>query len=595
MKNHSHTSLPSSFPLILRLLGTGWVFFLVFTFAYGQSALKKGDRLYRKMIYHEAAKAYKKAFDKVPSNAAAIGAAESYRKLADFAAAEAWFRKADWESEKNPRHRFDFAQALKSNGGYDEAKVQFLKWGAQINNHKKGEFWANTCNLAEKMKKEEQGYKVRPISVSSPNSEIAPVLYRKGIVFASNRPRGETIGKRDGRNAKPFYDLWYSERKPSGGFAKTMIMKEKINTSLNDGPITFSKAGHLAYITRTNTKGISKRSKKNRIRKLQLFRTRKINDKWRDVQPFPYNNREYTFAHASLSPDENTLYFTTDMPGGQGGTDIWCVQKEGDGWSKPKNLGPKLNTQGNEAFPFIMKGGLLYFASDGQAGVGGFDLFSSQVKNGTAASNIENLGVPINSPADDFGLAWEEGSPTGYFTSNRVGGQGQDDIYFFTRSQSMEVIVVEKGTNFAIPEVEVEVMDFNGKTFTYNTDKQGKFRHYIKAGREYRVTLNHEDYEGGVFKISTQGINPSRDLKKRLVLEKESHYTVSGFVVDSITQKPMPGVTVRLVEMGETLLETNKLGRFVQEIEPDKDYTMFISEEGYVPKNFDFSTKGLKK
>lgn len=592
MNRYSFRLIPSS--SVFRYLIAGWCCLLASSVIFGQAALKKGDKLFQKMIYHEAAKAYKKAFDKEPSNAAAIGAAESYRKLADFSAAEAWFRRADWKSETNPRYRFDFAQALKSNGHYDEAKVQFVKWGVQIKNPKKGEFWANTCNLAAEMKKDEQGYQVRPLTVSSGNSEISPVLYRKGIVFASNRPRAETIGRRDGRNAKPFYDLWYAERAPNGVFEKPVIMKGKINTGLNDGPVTFSQAGHIAYITRTNTKGLNKRSKEKKIRKLQLFSTRKINEKWRDVQPFPFNNREYTFAHASLSPDEKTLYFTTDMPGGFGGTDIWFVKKEGESWSKPKNLGPKLNTQGNEAFPFVMKDGLLYFASDGHAGVGGFDLFSARVNKGTA-SQIENLGVPINSPADDFGLIWEAGAPTGYFTSNRVGGQGQDDLYFFTRSQAMEVIVAEKGSNFAIPNAQVEVQDYNGKSFTYTTDKEGKFRHYIKEGREYRVIVAHEDYKGGTFRISTKDINPARDLNKRLTLEKESRYTVSGFVVDSLTQKPMPGVVVRLVEIGESQLKTNKLGRFVKEIEPNKDYTMFISQEGYVPKSFDFTTKGLTK
>ena len=592
--NRPQIRINSTRASFFRWLGAGWIFLLICSFAYGQNNLKRADKLYRKMIYYEAAKAYKKAYEKEPSNAAAIGAANAYRKLADFAAAEAWFRRADWKAKVDPIHRFNFAQALKSNSHYDEAKVQFLKWGDSIGDHERGVFWANTCNLAEEMKTQEQGYKVRPLTISSGNSEISPVRYRKGIVFASNRPRSETIARRDGRNAKPFYDLWYAERQPNGVFEKPVIMKGKINTPLNDGPISFSKAEHIAYITRTNTKGLSKRSKKNKVRKLQLFRTRRINEKWKEVQAFPYNNREYTLAHAALSPDEKTLYFTSDMPGGQGGTDIWCVKAEGDSWSKPRNLGPEFNTRGNEAFPYVMEGGLLYFASDGHPGLGGMDVFSARVKNGVGGQ-VENLGMPINSPADDFGLMWEAGQPTGYFTSNRIGGRGQDDIYFFTRSQAMEITVAEKGSNFALPDVAVEVLDYNGKSYKYKTDKAGKFRHFIKKGREYMVKLSHEDYIDGSFRISTKDLNPARDLEKRLTLEKESRYTVSGFVVDSLTQKPMPGVTVRLVEIGESSLLTNKLGRFVKEIEPDKDYAMFISHEGYVPKSFNFTTKGLDK
>ena len=561
--------------------------------AAGQAALNKADRLARKMIYIEAAEAYAKAYDKRPSNAAAIGAGESYRALADFARSEAWYRRANWnDTTIAARNRFNFAQVLKSNGRYDEAKVMFVEWGDQVGDHQKGEFWANTCNFALDLQQQSQGYQIRTLSFSSPYSEIAPVFYRKGIVYASNRPRGETLGRKDARNAQAFYDLWYAERQPNGVFEKPVFMKGKINTGLNDGPISFSKADHIAYITRSNNTGLARRSKTDRVRKLQLFRTQKINEKWRNIEPFVYNNREYTFAHASLSPDEKTLYFTSDMPGGYGGTDLWRVVKQGDSWSKPENLGPELNTQGNEAFAFVMDGGLLYFASDGHPGLGGFDLFSARVKNGKG-TQIENLGIPINSPADDFGLVWEADAPTGYFTSNRLGGRGQDDIYFFTRSQKMEVYVLEKGSKLALPGVEVEVEDYDGKTSRYTTDNTGKFQHYIKTGRQYRITLRKSDYITAQYKVSTEGLNPSLDIQKRLSLEKESRYTVSGFIIDSLTQKPMSNVTVRLVDMGETLLKTNKLGRFVHEIEPEKEYVMQVSEPGYVPRSFFFSTKGM--
>lgn len=266
-----------------------------------------------------------------------------------------------------------------------------------------------------------QDVTVKKTQFSSQYDDIAPVFYNQGIVFSSNRKNHilNTYYTKGKEGKEEFlFDLFYATGDTNIGQAVKPLPKE-INTLFNEGPATFSSDDNLIIVTRAMAT-----AKKNKKGPLGLYFSKLNDGVWSMPEPFEHNSTTYNLAHPSLSKDGNTLYFTSDLPGGAGGKDIWKSEFINGEWSVPENLGSNINTPSDEIFPYADHLGNLYYSSNKQGGLGGYDIYKVALVNGYEWKVL----APVNSPQDDYALVSEDAMMSGYFCSNR---EGQDDIYFF--------------------------------------------------------------------------------------------------------------------------------------------------------------------
>ncbi len=269
--------------------------------------------------------------------------------------------------------------------------------------------------------------------------EFAPAFYRNGLVFVSSRKK---FGRIDQTSGETFFELYYSEFSPNGAPTKPQPFSVSLNSQWHEGPVAFPEDLNKIYLTRSNSKnGVSQANEEGKV-VMKIYEATRGYWDWENTIELPFNNDNYSCMHPTLTKDGTRLYFISDMPGGFGGLDIWFVNYNEGKWSNPINL-EGVNTNKNEMFPYIHESGVLFFASDGFEGTGGLDLYMVDLNE--SDWKVASLGMPFNSDGDDFGLILDEKGRKGYFSSNRKGGVGKDDIYFFElETDFINVRLVEK-------------------------------------------------------------------------------------------------------------------------------------------------------
>jgi len=235
-------------------------------------------------------------------------------------------------------------------------------------------------------------------------------VYNGGVVFTSNRKNVEWVDNSHSWTGKQFFRIYFAQG-AEASFSSPTLFAGKLQTKYHDGPVSFNKTGNIMYFTRNNIEDGKKRTDDKQITRLKIYSTNYADGKWGIEVPMTFNNDNYSVAHPSLSADSKTLYFSSDMPGGQGGMDIWKTEWNGSAWGVPSNLGTTINTPGNEIFPFVAEDGTLLFSSDGLPGIGGLDLFQTSSSSGKWMKP-ENMGAPLNSSYDDFGVSFILTSPS---------------------------------------------------------------------------------------------------------------------------------------------------------------------------------------
>jgi outer membrane protein OmpA-like peptidoglycan-associated protein len=258
------------------------------------------------------------------------------------------------------------------------------------------------------------------------NAEFSPVFYLDGIVFCSNQRDNSLAGYKDEQSR--LFKLFYTSKSSKSGWNKPKILAKELTTGFHDGPVTFNKDGTILYYSRNNLIENSWRNITDSSNKLGIYSAELLNGTWTNIKPFTYNNPLYSFSTPALTTDGKRIYFSSDMPGGFGGMDLYYCNRIGNDWHEPINMGPVINTPGNESFPFADKYGKVYFASDGHKGFGGKDLYFTIENNGEWLAPI-HLDSAINSIADDFALVMDSTSLSGYFSTNRL---KTDDIFSFS-------------------------------------------------------------------------------------------------------------------------------------------------------------------
>ena len=320
-------------------------------------------------------------------------------------------------------------------------------------------------------------------------------------------------------------DVWLSKMDKKGVWSRPVVMTEPINTEGNDGPIYVNKRGTVMYITQCKVE-------KNKDLGCGIYVSARKGKLWGAPQLLQVKvDNNTTIGHPALNQDETVMIFSSDLSGGYGGKDLWITVKEKrNTWSEPMNLGPLVNTLGDEMFPFLTEDATIYFASNGHVGMGGFDIYkTSQNENGAYISPI-NLKTPINSSGDDFGMIIEKGGERGYLTSNRSGGKGGDDIYQFELPAlkiSVQGIVTDSKTGAIMTGVKVQLIGNNGTANEVVTDNTGKYSFKLEPLASYEIVVNTKGYLTKIARETTEGIEVSRDfiidlsvdpIKKEIIL-----------------------------------------------------------------------------
>jgi outer membrane protein OmpA-like peptidoglycan-associated protein len=458
---------------------------------------KVADKLFSRYEYIAAVKEYQKLVDSGKADGYVYKQmADAYYNMFNTAEAIKWYGKAT-ASKQDAETYYRYAQMLKSNGKYEESNKQMTKFAALAPNDLRAKSYNENPNYVPKLV---QGvtYTVSPVKISSDKSDFGAVLYDKTLYFTSARNESR---KNYGWNGEPFLDVYTSIMADSGTFSEPVPL-ESINHKRHDGPVTISSDGNTMYFSSDSFReGLFEKDKQNHLKlgRNNLYVATKSGETWSDIKPLPFNSKDYSLSNPSLSRDGKTLYFSSNMPGSIGGVDIWKVSVNGGNFGKPENLGPKVNTEGNESFPFIADDNTtLYFASTGKPGFGGLDIFQINLAKGTDALNMEK---PINTEKDDFDFTFNKAKNIGFLSSNR---NGNDDLFLATPLCAVDLLVVVTNakTGAVLDNAKVAILDAkNNVIATQYSNSNGEVNYKIECDTPYSIQASKDGFEGNVFPV----------------------------------------------------------------------------------------------
>lgn len=401
-------------------------------FALLKSDTRLADEYYRDKNYKKALRIYAALFERDHSSKTLpVKVARCLYFMKDYARAVGVFQRMNNDDFLSAEDQFYYGEALAATGNYKKAIQVYNQCLAKSpgNEWIIQKIWR--LNNIKYLYEDSLHYVVRPISLNTRDGELSPVPLKNGLIFISNRKYVQVVEKIDGTLNQPFYNTYISATYPdtinngTTRYRRPSSFQKGLFSGLQAGPMSFYQQEKKLVYTSSGSGSGSKG-----VRKLQLFFAEEVAGHWEKNSDFPYNSTSYSITDPTMTEDGTTLYFSSDMPGGFGGKDIYrCTYKDGN-WSKPENLSETVNTPYDEVFPYIHLGRTLYFSSNGHPGLGGLDIFKvALLENRTG--EVENIGYPINTKADEFGIIIDSLSAHGYFTSNRKGGGYDDDIYEF--------------------------------------------------------------------------------------------------------------------------------------------------------------------
>lgn len=499
--------------------------------------------------------------------------AYAYRQIRDTQNAERVYRElisggSELSGEASKAYLY-YAQALASNGKYKDAQDAYEKYSKVEAADKRSGGFQKLYKNVESLNKNATCYKVDYLSINSDKADFSPMYYKNGLVFNSGRTEGTGLKRVFCWDNSRFLDMYYlsdvsqltasaaglggadanktksrgneslvgsdeytaptaNDTRTVGTFGgtniyqgygysetpatKTSVFSKSLNTKYHEGPMTFTSDGKKVIFTRNNFNNGKFKTSSDKINKLKIYTgDDKGVGQWGNIKEVPFNSDEYSTGHPSLTKDDKLMYFVSDMPGGFGGTDVYVVQYNGGTFGTPVNLGPEINTAGNEMFPYVDERGNLYFSSDGHPGLGDLDIFYAQLSDGSKLKGkIKNLGTPVNSSKDDFGFIADGERKMGYLSSNRKRGGTDDDIYRFTREcdekpdcQEIQVIVYDVESKMPLDNADVAVI-VDGNTEMKKTDSNGTFKVCLEEGKDYEFKASREGYQPNTVNFSTK-------------------------------------------------------------------------------------------
>ena len=459
---------------------------------------KKADALYNSFSFVKAIDLYKEMLaNNYNTDYAKRRLADSYAMLRDPENASVYYKDVVKQDKVEPEYYLNYALTLRALKKYDESEV----W---INKYKEtGVVDSRIQKIMQDKNFITNIFQIKPQFFSKEvpfNSELSDFgAFEKNsiITFASSRDKGIGIKRTYSWNQQPFLDLFQTTRN-GDVFTEAGKVKGNVNTKFHEGQVSVSKDGKTMFFTRNNYTNNKKGKDTAGTNNLKIYRAKlDKKNKWTNITEIPFNNTNYSVGHPSLSADEKTLYFASDMPGGFGKSDIYKVSVNGDSYGTPVNLGNRINTEGSEVFPFVHADGNLFFSSDGLQGLGQLDIFTTVLDSDGNIQEIINLGTPVNSNMDDFSFFLNESGETGFIASNREGGKGDDDIYGFDRIPPFEIrgTITDAVNKQPIPNAKIVIKDKDGNIIAdLVTDEKGKYKFPVDRETTYNLEASHTKY-----------------------------------------------------------------------------------------------------
>ena len=535
-----------------------------------KGVLEKATNDFKSLKYASAIYNLNRVLKTDPSNVNAQEMiAYSYKMVKNYEGALKWYEKLAEQPTVKPEWTLYLAEALANTEQYERSEGKYRKYLTQVPTDKRAAaFSASNLNL---FSKNTGNWKIFYTNLNSLGSDYAPTYYKEGLIFASNRRRDKLSQNVFQWDNTPFSNLYVipslkdiksinadsliaeakkqnkqayrfndDDTPPTSNDTRTIgqhgpsltrdtaavllkpnttiaLLKGSINTKYHEGPTAVFPDGSIMF-TRNNFINGSQQNSRDGINKLKLYTASGSN--LSNIKEFPYNNNDYSTGHPAINSDGTVLIFASDMPGGYGGSDLYYSLKSTSGtWSSPVNLGPKINTEGNELFPYLDKQENLIFASTGHAGLGGLDLFEVVLKDLKPVGNPRNLGAPINSSKDDFSLIRSEDGKNGYFSSNR---RGNDDIYGFKKASYsiwLEGTITDAKTRLPLVGSRLLMRHLDG-TDTLRTNAQGEFRRELPRDMDYETLAQKLSYVSQNGFITTVGITKDSTIKLDIRLNK---------------------------------------------------------------------------
>ena len=604
--------------------------------------VRRATKEYNKLHYATAAELYEEAIaDGKTDSSVYLRIADSYFKIKNTSKAEAYYSKVEKKS-LSESNLFQYVQSLLQNGKREEAVALANGSGTQ-----KSERLRNiVATDYKRILSDSVGNKIYFLDFNSGFADFSPCSYQQGLVFVSSRSKGSLQQNVFGWNNTPFLNLYYidvpsfskkaynsSDKRREAGMAENKSYENNLhadetketsndvntvgyygnyfrgdntklgvskgtvvpfisefNSKFHEGPVTFNAKEDVIIFTRNNFKGLGLKRDNNGVSRLNLYSARKQSKGWTKPLLLPFCSVDYSVGHPAFDRENKYLYFASDMPGGRGGTDIYRVEYRNGDWGQPKNLGSIINSDGNEMFPYVDPNGILYFSSDGHGGLGGLDIFASNF------AKIKNVGYPVNSNKDDFGVSIDRSGKKGFFSSNRNRNGIDDDIYAFTHTKpiffnsSIQLLVLDKITGKPIPSAEVS------STFSLCiTGADGMCTFEAEPGSTYTFAGMKENYQNGSALVQVK-----EDMDHEVVMLYLENYSSTLYlkVTDRASGKPLEDVNVKISDMNSNNLitenKTDTSGDLRKVLEGAKmndelRYSIHLAKQGYLSKIVTFN------
>ena len=498
---------------------------------YAQKAkLANADKKYDSYSYIDAIKTYEKVAQKGYKSAdmfQKIGNSYYFNGQLDQAAK--WYGElfAMPDTVIEPTYYYRYAQSLRAINENDKADQILEQFDKLSQNDSRAKLFKENTNYLDQIKANSGRHKIENAGINSKYSDYGSSIYNNKVIFTSARDTG-SLGQRIHTWTDQYFTNLYSaelgeEMTPSN----PVKFNKKLKTKFNEATPVFTKDGKTVYFTRNNYIDGKKGKNENGITLVKLYKATLEGEEWTKITALPFTSDSYSTAHPTLSPDEKTMYFASDMSGTVGLSDIFKVEIKEDGsFGNPINLGPSINTEGRETFPFVSGENELYFASDGHPGVGGLDIFMTKINKDGSFNKVHNIGMDANSPKDDFAYLIDSKSRRGFLSSNRDGGQGYDDIYQFLETkrliceQELYGKITDSESNIALPNAKVTL--FDNKMNTLNNmmaNQNGDYSFMVECGKMYTVRAEKEDYATNEKQVTTAKDNGRTELN--IALDKD--------------------------------------------------------------------------
>ena len=506
--------------------------------------IKRADKDFEKFAYVDAIKTYEKVAEK------GYKSVELFQKLGNsyyfqgkLEEANKWYTELfAMNQEVEPELYFRYAQTLKAVGDYKKADQMMEKFYQKNGTDNRAKIAKSQKDYLAEIKRNSGRYRIKNAGINSEFSDYGTAFYKDELVFASARDTGGISSRKHSWTNQSYTNLYGAKVTDNGNFESPEKFSKSVSSKYHESTPVFTQDGNTMYFTRNNFLNGKKGKNADKTILLKIYKATKEGDKWINVTELPFNSNEYSVAHPALSADEKTLYFASDMPGTLGASDIFKVSINADGsYGTPVNLGDKINTEARETFPYVTDNNELYFASDGHPGLGGLDVFVTQLKEDGSIGSIKNVGEPVNSQMDDFAFLIDTKSKNGFVSSNRKEDNlGYDDIYKFTEilpipkdcEQFLTGVVVDEDSQEPIANAKVVLYDStDNKLEELTSDAQGKYDFgIVECDTKLKIRAEKPNYNTNEIKV---------------IIPNESGTTNSKISLE-LTQKPLqPGDDLR--------------------------------------------------